>query len=107
MFALTLSEDRASKYQRRIDIMEGLAKISDQFKEILKLDQSIKEMCLKFKDQKSLLLLGRGSQHATALEGKINFPQGRSQKQRLTFIQVPSRSRKSPTSTARPSCLAS
>lgn len=73
MMALSLSEDRASKHQRRIEIMEGLAKISDQFKEILKLDQSIKELCLKFKDQKSMLLLGRGAQHATALEGKLTY----------------------------------
>ncbi|RMY67669.1 hypothetical protein D0862_15060 [Hortaea werneckii] len=73
MFALSLSEDRASKHQRRIDIMEGLAKVSEQFKEILELDQSIKELCLKFKDQKSLLLLGRGAQHATALEGALKI----------------------------------
>jgi glucosamine--fructose-6-phosphate aminotransferase (isomerizing) len=70
MFALSLSEDRASKQQRRLDIMEGLGKVSGQIKEILKMDQSIKELCMKFKDQKSMLLLGRGAQHATALEGE-------------------------------------
>ena len=91
MFALSLSEDRASKQQRRLQIMEGLGKVSDQFKEILKMDQEIKELCQKFvytlkscrpglcdagtdcscrfKHQKSMLLLGRGAQHATALEG--------------------------------------
>jgi glucosamine--fructose-6-phosphate aminotransferase (isomerizing) len=69
MFALTLSEDRASKQHRREEIMEGLGKISDQFRETLKLDQSIKKLCEQFKDQKSMLLLGRGMQHATALEG--------------------------------------
>lgn len=73
MFALSLSEDRASKQARRLAIMEGLGKISEQFKEILKLDQDIKEMCLKFKNQKSLLLLGRGAQHATALEGALKI----------------------------------
>lgn len=73
MFALSLSEDRASKHARREAIMEGLGKISEQFKEILKLDQSIKQLCLKFKDQKSLLLLGRGAQHATALEGALKI----------------------------------
>ena len=71
MFALSLSEDRASKQQRREDIMNGLAHISDQFKEILKLNEPIKEMCQNsFKGQKSLLLLGRGSQFSTALEGR-------------------------------------
>ena len=73
MFALSLSEDRASKHQRRMDIIEGLGKVSEQFREILKQDQSLKELCLKFKDQKSLLLLGRGAQHATALEGKLHL----------------------------------
>ena len=90
MFALSLSEDRASKQHRRIEIMKGLGKISEQFQECLKMDSSIKELCHKFvlslynpreeisgtdrqcrfKHQKSLLLLGRGAQHATALEGK-------------------------------------
>ena len=91
MFALLLSEDRASKHQRRLDIIEGLGKVSGQFKEILKMDQEIKTLCEKlvieytepdekdsgtdrahrFKHQKSLLLLGRGAQHATALEGMV------------------------------------
>ena len=71
MFALSLSEDRASKQKRREDIMNGLAHVSEQFKQILKLNDPIKAMCAKFlKHQKSLLLLGRGSQFSTALEGK-------------------------------------
>ncbi|KAJ5531853.1 glucosamine--fructose-6-phosphate aminotransferase [Penicillium freii] len=57
MFALALREDRSSKSQRRIDIMEGLANISKQTKEVLKHDQEIKKLCMKFKDQKSLLSL--------------------------------------------------
>ncbi|KAL9048591.1 MAG: hypothetical protein Q9162_007640 [Coniocarpon cinnabarinum] len=73
MFALSLSEDRASKQARREEMMEGLGKVSEQFKECLKLDKPIKELCQKFKDQKSLLLLGRGAQHATALEGALKI----------------------------------
>jgi len=73
MFALSLSEDRASKHERREEIMEGLGKVSNQFKEVLKLNDSIKELCVKFKDQKSMLLLGRGAQHATALEGALKI----------------------------------
>lgn len=73
MFALSLSEDRASKQKRREAIMDGLAQVSDQFKHILKLNEPIKAMCAKFfKNQKSLLLLGRGSQFSTALEGKFS-----------------------------------
>ncbi|KAI9728485.1 MAG: glutamine--fructose-6-phosphate transaminase (isomerizing) [Chrysothrix sp. TS-e1954] len=73
MFALSLSEDRASKQHRREEIMDGLGKVSDQVKQCLELDKPIKELCQKFKDQKSLLLLGRGSQHATALEGALKI----------------------------------
>ena len=69
MFALSLSEDRASKQKRREEIMEGLSKVSEQFKEILKLNEPIKQLCANFKNQKSLLLLGRGGQFPTALEG--------------------------------------
>ncbi|KAE8376860.1 hypothetical protein BDV26DRAFT_293771 [Aspergillus bertholletiae] len=73
MFALSLSEDRASKQKRREEIMEGLSKVSDQFKEILKLNEPIKELCANFKNQKSLLLLGRGGQFPTALEGALKI----------------------------------
>ncbi|KAI1969694.1 glutamine--fructose-6-phosphate transaminase (isomerizing) [Ophidiomyces ophidiicola] len=74
MFALSLSEDRISKKERREEIMEGLSKVSNQFREILKMNEPIKEMCAKFfKDQKSLLLLGRGSQFSTALEGALKI----------------------------------
>lgn len=73
MFALSLGEDRASKQQRREDIMNGLAHVSEQFKQILKLDQTIAKMCQQFKAHKNMLLLGRGSQHATALEGALKI----------------------------------
>ena len=74
MFALSLSEDRASKQKRREDIMDGLGQVSEQFKQILKLNESIKAMCAKFlANQKSLLLLGRGSQYSTALEGALKI----------------------------------
>ena len=74
MFALSLSEDRVSKAQRRVEIMQGLARVSEQFKQILKLNDPIKALCHKFfKGQKSLLLLGRGSQFSTALEGALKI----------------------------------
>ena len=74
MVALSLSEDRASKAARRTEIMEGLGNISSQIREILKLDQPIKELCERtFKGQNSLLLLGRGSQFPTALEGALKI----------------------------------
>lgn len=74
MFALSLSEDRASKTQRRIEIMEGLGRISQQISEVLTQDTAIKDLCKQvFQNQKSLLLLGRGSQFSTALEGALKI----------------------------------
>ena len=103
MFALSLSEDRSSKQKRREDIMAGLGRISDQFRQILKLNDSIKSLCTKFfKDQKSLLLLGRGSQFSTALEGIVLLFCVMIQS--LTLDQAPSRSKKSLTCIARQSC---
>ncbi len=95
MFALSLSEDRASKQKRREDIMDGLSRVSEQFKQILKLNEPIKALCAKFfKNQKSLLLLGRGSQFSTALEG-IPFVIGCHVMLILTISsKVPSRSRR-------------
>lgn len=74
MFALSLAEDRASKQKRREEIMDGLGKISGQIKQILLMNDAIKELCYTFfKNQKSLLLLGRGNQFATALEGALKI----------------------------------
>lgn len=73
MFALSLSEDRMSKQKRREEIIEGLSQVSDQFRDILKMNEQIKTLCGKFKNQKSLLLLGRGSQFSTALEGALKI----------------------------------
>jgi glucosamine--fructose-6-phosphate aminotransferase (isomerizing) len=74
MFALSLSEDRSSKQRRREEIMEGLGKISEQIRSVLDQNDKIKELCAqKLKNQKSLLLLGRGAQFSTALEGALKI----------------------------------
>ncbi|CAI4216764.1 unnamed protein product [Parascedosporium putredinis] len=74
MFALSLSEDRASKAKRREEIMDGLSQISGHIRDILTQDAAIKDLCARvFKDQKSLLLLGRGLQFSTALEGALKI----------------------------------
>lgn len=74
MIALSLSDDRISKTQRRIEIIDGLKKIPAQIKEVLKLEDTIKDLCSSaLNDQKSLLLLGRGYQYASALEGALKI----------------------------------
>ncbi|KAK9471782.1 uncharacterized protein V1510DRAFT_418995 [Dipodascopsis tothii] len=74
MMALALSDDSISKTARRHEIIDGLAKISSQIKTVLQLDDKIKQMVTsELVSQKSLLLLGRGYQFATALEGALKI----------------------------------
>lgn len=74
MFALSLSNDSISKKNRHHEIIQGLQKIPDQIKKVLNLENQIKDLCdATLNDQKSLLLLGRGYQHATALEGALKI----------------------------------
>lgn len=74
MVALSLSNDSISKRERQISIIKGLQKIPEQIKEVLSLEDKIKDLCDKtLNSQKSLLLLGRGYQFATALEGALKI----------------------------------
>ncbi|KAF5099780.1 hypothetical protein D0Z00_001521 [Geotrichum galactomycetum] len=74
MVALSLSDDRVSQVDRRREIIQGLKNISSQIKEVLGLDSHIKKLCdTDLASHKSLLLLGRGYQFATALEGALKI----------------------------------
>ena len=74
MVALSLSDDRLSKLERRKEIIQGLKLIPEQIKQVLKLESQVKDLCSnELKDQKSLLLLGRGYQFASALEGALKI----------------------------------
>ncbi|AET41221.1 glutamine--fructose-6-phosphate transaminase (isomerizing) GFA1 Ecym_7395 [Eremothecium cymbalariae DBVPG len=74
MLALSLSDDRVSRIERRKEIIQGLKKIPDQIKEVLQLERQIKQLCEnELCNQKSLLLLGRGYQFASALEGALKI----------------------------------
>lgn len=74
MFALSLSNDSISKAARHKEIIQGLRKIPEQIKTVLQLEDKIKQLCdTSLNDQKSMLLLGRGYQHATALEGALKI----------------------------------
>uniref|UniRef100_A0A0L0NQQ9 glutamine--fructose-6-phosphate transaminase (isomerizing) n=1 Tax=Candidozyma auris TaxID=498019 RepID=A0A0L0NQQ9_CANAR len=74
MIALSLSNDFLSKRERHVEIIQGLKKIPEQIKTVLQLEDKIKSLCNEFlNEQKSLLLLGRGFQFATALEGALKI----------------------------------
>ena len=71
MFALMMSEDRYSKRERYLDIIQGLKELPDKIKKVLELDNQIHEMAKGMKDQKSVLVMGRGYNFATCLEGAL------------------------------------
>lgn len=74
MVALSLSDDRVSMVNRRREIIQGLKNIPAQITEVLRLDSHIRGLCERdLASHKSLLLLGRGYQFATALEGALKI----------------------------------
>ena len=70
MLGLVLSDDNISKKMWREEIIQGLAQLPAQIEEALKLEKQIKVICeTGLYNKSNILLLGRGSQFATALEG--------------------------------------
>ena len=71
MFALMMSEDRYSKRDRYSEILNALKELPEKIKKVLELDEQIKGMAENMKDQKSVLVMGRGYNFATCLEGAL------------------------------------
>jgi glucosamine--fructose-6-phosphate aminotransferase (isomerizing) len=74
MMALQLSEDRISFTPRRNEIIEGLHSLPGLIKQVLDADKSLQQLATGVLAQsRSLLLMGRGYQHATCLEGALKI----------------------------------
>ncbi|KAK9718298.1 glutamine--fructose-6-phosphate transaminase (isomerizing) [Basidiobolus ranarum] len=74
MMAVQLSEDRTSMGQRRNDIIDGLQQLPDKIKQVLKLDKALQQLSKEvLYKEKSLLIMGRGFQNATCLEGALKI----------------------------------
>jgi glucosamine--fructose-6-phosphate aminotransferase (isomerizing) len=73
MFALVMSEDRVSMQPRRQQIIQALQKLPDLIKETLKLDNQIRSLAEDMHKQKSLIVMGRGYNFATCLEGALKI----------------------------------
>lgn len=74
MMALQLSEDRISFTERRNQIIAGLHALPVQIRSILEEDKALKEMAEGvLANSTSLLLMGRGYQYATCLEGALKI----------------------------------
>ncbi|KAJ7735785.1 hypothetical protein B0H16DRAFT_128005 [Mycena metata] len=73
LIALQLSEDRISFSERRNQIIDGLHSLPGMIKTVLDQDSGLQQLAITIKDNKSLLLMGRGYQYATCLEGALKI----------------------------------
>lgn len=73
MFALVMCEDRISLIERRAEIIAGLKKLPHDIARILATDNEIKKLATELYGQKSLLVMGRGFNYATCLEGALKI----------------------------------
>lgn len=73
MFALVMSQDRISMAPRRQEIIEGLKSLADDIKQVLALDHEVFMLAKELYKQKSLLVMGRGYNHSTCLEGALKI----------------------------------
>jgi glucosamine--fructose-6-phosphate aminotransferase (isomerizing) len=71
LFGLVLSEDSISKETRRSDIMNALQNLPDLIKQVLNCDKKIRDFAEDLYKQSSLLVMGRGFNFATCLEGAL------------------------------------
>jgi len=71
MFALVMSEDSMSKKTRREEIIRGLKDLPEHIKRVLETDEHILELSKELYHEKSLLIMGRGFNYATCLEGAL------------------------------------
>ncbi|XP_026472556.1 glutamine--fructose-6-phosphate aminotransferase [isomerizing] 2 isoform X2 [Ctenocephalides felis] len=71
MFALVMSEDRKSLEARRLEIIKALEHIDEKIRQVLKLDDKVLALARDLYQQKSLLIMGRGYNFATCMEGAL------------------------------------
>uniref|UniRef100_A0A8C5EHX3 glutamine--fructose-6-phosphate transaminase (isomerizing) n=1 Tax=Gouania willdenowi TaxID=441366 RepID=A0A8C5EHX3_GOUWI len=73
MFSLMMSEDKLSLQKRRLDIINGLRMLPELIRKVLALDEKIKSIANELYEQRSLLVMGRGFNYATCLEGALKI----------------------------------
>ncbi|KAL6495724.1 Glutamine--fructose-6-phosphate aminotransferase [isomerizing] 2 [Orobanche gracilis] len=71
MLALAIGNDTISSQARREAIIDGLFDLPSKVREVLKLDQEMKDLAKLLIAEQSLLVFGRGYNYATALEGAL------------------------------------
>ncbi|KAL5994829.1 Glutamine--fructose-6-phosphate aminotransferase [isomerizing] 2 [Asimina triloba] len=71
MMALAIGDDTISSQSRREAVIDGLFHLPNHVREVLKLDDEMKDLAKLLMDEESLLMFGRGYNYATALEGAL------------------------------------
>ena len=74
MIGLLLSADRLSKAGRRAEIMDGLARLPEQVRRVLQMNDALRDIaCTQLCRATSILLFGRGFHYATCLEAALKI----------------------------------
>jgi len=73
LFALMMSSDRISCTQRRNEVIKALHELPSKIEEVLKLDPIIQELSESLYKERSLLVMGRGYQYSTCVEGALKI----------------------------------
>ena len=74
MMAIQLSEDRISMTSRRQEVIDGLYRLPGHIKEVLAQDANLQTLARDtLSKERSLLIMGRGYQNATCLEGALKI----------------------------------
>ncbi|KAL0456160.1 UNVERIFIED_CONTAM: Glutamine--fructose-6-phosphate aminotransferase [isomerizing] 2 [Sesamum latifolium] len=71
MLALAIGDDTLSSQARREAVIDGLFDLPSKVKDVLELDQEMKNLAQLLIAEQSLLVFGRGYNYATALEGAL------------------------------------
>lgn len=71
LLAIALSEDSIPSYHERKQVVHGLSQLAQAVRQALTLESEIVALAADLADKHSLLLLGRGSNYATAVEGAL------------------------------------
>ena len=73
MMAIDIGRRRHLSAERRIELLDELARIPDKVQEALELDDQIKALAGRLADRENWLYLGRGVSYPVALEGALKL----------------------------------
>ena len=73
MLSIYLGRKRFMSQQQTQELLDGLVKIPEQMKEVLKQSEVVKKIALEFCKKENWLFLGRGYHYPVALEGALKL----------------------------------